>query len=496
MGAALQRSFPFIDVVVRGEGEEVVPPLFAELLAGGPITPRPGLCFRDGERLVVEPQAPGRVAMDAVPRPRYDEYFARLRASSFRDPVEGAVYLSFEAARGCWWGEVAHCTFCGLNGSSMRFRAKSPARALDDIVELARKYQVLDLHAVDNIIDHDYFTGLLPQLAARGLDLRIFWEVKANLKKWQVAQLARGGVRHIQPGIESLSTPILRLMKKGVTAWQNLRLLKWCHQLGIRVDWNLIWGFPREPPEEYGRMAALMPSLFHLAPPLSTRLCLHRWSPYHQRPAEHGIVMTGPAWYNRFLYDVDASTLADLAYDFEWTHADGRDPLAYAAPYLATLARWREAHADGAALEYRRGPGFIRVIDRRAPAQLVELTLADAEAALLLAVDDGATLAAACRRTGVDEREGRTILDELEAAGLVYREDDRYLGLAVAQTARDAAPALDVDAGEAGEDEEERRATAAAPLVRVRLPILDAPRVDAPRIDPRPTVPAQAVARR
>jgi ribosomal peptide maturation radical SAM protein 1 len=428
---------------VRGEAEEVAPPLFRELLDGGAVTARPGLCFHDGTRPVVVPQAPARVAMDAVPRPRYDEYFARLRASSFRDPVEGAVYLSFEAARGCWWGEVAHCTFCGLNGSSMRFRAKSPERVLDDIVELARRYQVLDLHAVDNIIDHDYFVTLLPQLAARGLDLHLFWEVKANLKKWQVERLARAGVRHIQPGIESLSTPILRLMKKGVSAWQNLRLLKWCHQLGIRVDWNLIWGFPGEPATEYARMTALMPSLFHLMPPLSTRLCLHRWSPYHQRPEEHGIVMRGPAWYNRFLYDVDAATLADLAYDFEWDYADGRDPLAYAAPYLAMLGRWQEAHTAGAALTYRRGPGFVRVRDRRQPAQLAELTLADAEAAVFFAVDDGATLAAVCRRIGRPVGEVRAILDELEAARLVYREDDRYLGLALAETPREAAVETD-----------------------------------------------------
>jgi ribosomal peptide maturation radical SAM protein 1 len=466
MGAALLRSFACIDVVVRGEAEEVAPPLFRQLVDGAPVTPRPGLCYRDQDgHEVCVPQAPGRVAMDAVPLPRYDEYFERLRASSFRDPVEGAVYLSFEAARGCWWGEVAHCTFCGLNGSSMRFRARSPERVLDDIVELARRYQVLDLHAVDNIIDHGYFATLLPQLAARGLDVHLFWEVKANLKKWQVERLAEAGVRHVQPGIESLSTPILKLMRKGVSAWQNLRLLKWCQQAGIRVDWNLIWGFPREPAEEYARMAALMPALFHILPPLSTRLCVHRWSPYHQRPAEHGITIAGPAWYNRFLYDVDAGTLAELAYDFEWRHADGREPGDYAAPYLAMIGRWRAAHAAGAALTWRRGPGFVRVRDARQPAQLTELTLAGAEEAVFFAVDDGATLAAVCRRTGLGAGEARAILDELEEARLVYREDDRYLGLALAATPRPTVAAAAVPEVEEGEDE------GAAPAPAVDVPL-------------------------
>ena len=31
--------------------------------------------------------------------------------------------LLFETSRGCWWGERAHCTFCGLNGLSMKYRA-------------------------------------------------------------------------------------------------------------------------------------------------------------------------------------------------------------------------------------------------------------------------------------------------------------------------------------------------------------------------------------
>lgn len=37
-----------------------------------------------------------------------------------------ASLLVLEGARGCWWGEKHHCTFCGLNGSLMKFRSKPP----------------------------------------------------------------------------------------------------------------------------------------------------------------------------------------------------------------------------------------------------------------------------------------------------------------------------------------------------------------------------------
>ena len=37
--------------------------------------------------------------------------------------------LLIETARGCWWGERAHCTFCGLNGGTMRYRSMDADRA-------------------------------------------------------------------------------------------------------------------------------------------------------------------------------------------------------------------------------------------------------------------------------------------------------------------------------------------------------------------------------
>lgn len=46
-----------------------------------------------------------------------------------------------------------HCTFCGLNGTAMRFRAKSPQRVLDELACLARRYRSFSFEAVDNILD-------------------------------------------------------------------------------------------------------------------------------------------------------------------------------------------------------------------------------------------------------------------------------------------------------------------------------------------------------
>src|ERR1700730_18959267 len=99
----------------------------------------------------------------------------------------------------------------------------------------------------------------------------------------------RGGVRQLQPGIESLSDQVLRLMEKGVTSFQSIQLLRWCEEIGIECAWNLLAGFPRESPGEYARMAELIPFLIHLNPPCScARLRLDRFSPFHARSDAFG----------------------------------------------------------------------------------------------------------------------------------------------------------------------------------------------------------------
>ena len=445
MGAALHRTYSWIDVVVRGEAEGILVDLIRDLLAGGLVRPQPGLCYREEGRPVVVAQAVGpQVSMDDVPLPNFDEYFDALAKTSFADELAGKVSLLYESARGCWWGAKSHCTFCGLNGSSMAFRSKHPARVIEDLTTLARRYGRLDFQVVDNILDLRYFREVLPRLRDAGHDLRLFYETKANLRREQVRLLRQAGVTAIQPGLESLSTPILRLMRKGVTAFQNVRLLKWCAEYEVRAFWNLIFGFPGEPPEEYARMAELVPGLTHLEPPAAlSGLALERFSPYHERAREFGLEILGPsAWYE-YVYEADEATRCDLAYCFDYRHLDGRNPEDYVAPLRAVIDGWRTTWAPGQRLlHYRRGPGFLVVHDRRPGLERADYSFEEREAQLYLACEDGATPEeawASLRTSGVTDLEVDDVaafLDELVELRLAYTENGRYLALALRDSAR------------------------------------------------------------
>jgi len=442
MGAALHRSFPWVDVVVRGEAERTAPQVMRDLLDGGPLRPQPGLCYRVGDCAFAIPEGGGpAVAMDDLPLPDYHEYFERLAKASFAPQINLGVQLLYESARGCWWGAKSHCTFCGLNAATMAFRSKSAARVVEDLTTLAERYRHLDFQVVDSILAIDYLRDVLPRLRESGYDLRIFWETKSNLKKEQVRLLREAGVVEIQPGIESLSTPILERMRKGVTAFQNIRLLKWCAEYGIRPHWNVIYGFPGESPDEYARMAETVPSLTHLQPPWWNPLALHRFSPYHSRPRDFGIEIAGPRWWFSHVYGLDDETLNDLAYAFEYRHLDGRQPEAYGAPMARAIEAWRAGWpASYRSLRYRRGPDFLSIQDRRPGREFADYTFGSNEAAIYLACDEGATAAEACAAVhaadgaDIDVDEAEEFLRHMVELRLMYTEKKRYLALALPAT--------------------------------------------------------------
>jgi ribosomal peptide maturation radical SAM protein 1 len=438
MGAALHESFPWIDAVVRGEGEKVLVEIAQDVLASRPIQPRPGLCYRDGERSVAVPQeSRPELPMAEVPSPVYDEYFDRLAHSPLRVELWPDVAILFESSRGCWWGAKAHCTFCGLNDSTMFFRSKPARRVADEILDMARRYRVLKFVAVDDIIDLAHVRELLPMLREAGCDLEIYYETKANLTKDQLRTFFTAGVDQIQPGIESLSTTILRLMRKGVTALQNIRLLKWCAEIGISPDWNLLYGFPGEPPEEYERMADIIPSLVHFEPPNFTPIQIQRFSPYFEQPEQFGLELTGPMPCYRFLYAVPDEALKNIAYDYEHRYRDGRDLASYTTRTGEAVQHWRTSNTPGS-LTYRRGPDFLIVQDRRPGFESADFQFDDLEAEIYLACDAGATPETISEQleAGGEERltagEIEEFLQELTDARLVYREDNRFLSLATA----------------------------------------------------------------
>ena len=274
--------------------------------------------------------------------------------------------ILIETARGCWWGAKQHCTFCGLNGETMAFRAKSAERVLGEIERQLQRYGVRHFQAVDNIISHDYFRTLLPMLAERKLGVTFFYEIKSNLRREQIQLMRDAGILAVQPGIESLSSHVLKLMRKGVTGIQNVQLLKWCREYGIEVAWNLLYGFPGETAEDYDEIARYASAITHLkAPGTIAPIRLDRFSPNFTQAEHFGIADIRPFSMYKFVYPLPEAEVANLAYFFEYAYKDGRDPARYTAKLLEQVKEWKENKSGSLYKDYGRPGAEMTIVDTR-----------------------------------------------------------------------------------------------------------------------------------
>ena len=160
------KGCPQVDYVHCGDAELSFPKMVRRLYAGHSMEGVPGIMWRDGEGEVrYAGRAPNFIDMNNTPLPDFDEYFYARKASGYEaSPGSREPLLPFEAARGCWWGEKHHCTFCGLNRSGMEFRAKDADKVVEQLDVLSRRYGQLQFNAIDNIMAPEYTEKLFGKL--------------------------------------------------------------------------------------------------------------------------------------------------------------------------------------------------------------------------------------------------------------------------------------------------------------------------------------------
>lgn len=445
MGLATHRAFPWVDYVVSGEADGLITPLCQALLDGreyhgsGVRGPRDR---RDDPAGLLPLSRATFPQMDALPIPDFSDYFEVLRASRLAPAID--VGLPVETSRGCWWGARKHCTFCGLNGGGLSFRSKSPARALDEIETLVKRWGVRDIEMVDNILDLRYLDTVVPRLAVLDPPLNLFYEVKSNMTPAHVEALASAGIRSTQPGIESLDSRVLALMDKGARGWQQVLFLRGARQHGIQVSWNILFDFPGEDDAWYVEMAAMLPLLTHLQPPSAVvGIRFDRYSPYFEEAAKYGLRLHPHPALAR-IYPVTSQEVFDLSYHFERAGARAAYERPGVRALLAEVSAWRQAFFGPSHAELsttREGDG-LRVVDTRPCAVRGEMVLDGRDARVYEACTDAPTLSVLRQRVAGATADGQPSVQDdasavemslqaLQDRRLVLPIDGRFLALGV-----------------------------------------------------------------
>jgi len=243
----------------------------------------------------------------------------------------------------------------------MAFRRKSPGRVTRELADLAEANGLTSFMASDNILDFRAYHDLLERLAGENVDYHLFYEIKANVRRNDVAALRRAHVLRVQPGIESFSDHVLQLMRKGMTALGNVQALKWLLEFGVAVDYNVLVGIPGETAADYQRALSLMRRIRHLPPPGGgpTVARVDRFSPFFEDSAALGIRGVRPASHYRHLIPPARLPAEEYAYffDHDMSHLDA--VVDQVVEMQGVIAEWQ---ASGVRRRARLGPGFVEVL--------------------------------------------------------------------------------------------------------------------------------------
>jgi uncharacterized protein YozE (UPF0346 family) len=302
---------------------------------------------------------------------------------------------------------------------------------IEQLDELSRRYGILDFNAIDNIIEPEYIDKLFGQLGEANTDIRLHYEVRPSLSRVQLKHMRQGGLFSIQPGVESFSTHILKLMKKHTTGVRNLELIKWSTYYGINNLYNILLRFPGETSDDYRAQCDVIAKIHHFQAPWAiAKARADRGSPMYTEPETQSVTRLVPSPCYDFLFPKDRFNLNRVSYYFEHEMGNTIAEREYDEIFEAVDVwqyRWKQRPRPY--LRYRKAWATIHIEDGR-----------NGSPRMLKYADDYASLYEYC----ADARSRKDIavrfedapwvegaLQEFVDQNLMIHLDNRYLSLAL-----------------------------------------------------------------
>jgi len=241
---------PWIDVIVRGEGEEILAQLIHAIDEGRwPADRRKieGLAFRDGEEVVATRAAPTVKDLDAI-----EPDWSILEWSKYTYVPLGCRVAIPSMARGCPFT----CSFCSQWKFWRDYRVRDPKKVVDEIEALVDQHQVGFFILADEepTIHRRKFVAFCEELIARGLPDRVKWGINTRvtdiLRDEHLLPLyRRAGLVHVSLGTEAAAQMRLDRFNKETKIEDNRRAIELLREADIFIEAQFIVGLENETRE-------------------------------------------------------------------------------------------------------------------------------------------------------------------------------------------------------------------------------------------------------
>jgi radical SAM superfamily enzyme YgiQ (UPF0313 family) len=243
----------FVDIVVRHQGEKTLTEILKRQSSGATLDLVAGCWFKRNGKIVTNGDRPSS-PLSSLPMPAYDlvDFESYARAT-------GGRKLPYATSIGCPYA----CNYCtDMVFYNRRFNPQTVPGVVSEIVDLVKTYELDEIALVDSnfLVDTRRATALARGFIESGRRFR--WTFQAStdllcrLSDEEVVLLAESGVSHIGFGTESASPEVLRKMHKAHQTIEDMfEAARKCRDAGIRVTYNLIFGYPGE--EDHHRRETL-----------------------------------------------------------------------------------------------------------------------------------------------------------------------------------------------------------------------------------------------
>ena len=243
---ALRQSH--FDLAVIGEGEMTLLQIARQKEAGR-LEPEkvPGLAFKKSRRIIFTPPRPFVKDLDKLPFPAR-HLLPPLAAyhptpGSYKNLPVGTLMT----AHGCPF----QCTFCARNVFGNQVRLRKPAKIVEEIEILIKKFGAREIRLWDDTfnLQPDRVIAICRLIVKKKLCFTWSCQARVNFVNSQMLHwMKRAGCWQISYGLESGNQQILNRIKKGITLDMVRRAVSLTKKAGIEIKGFFMVGHPGDTP--------------------------------------------------------------------------------------------------------------------------------------------------------------------------------------------------------------------------------------------------------
>lgn len=238
-----------VDAVCLLEGEEVLCEIVSRVREDdGFRRPIAGALVKNGSEIIDGGERELIADLNDVPMPDYSDFEKDILDRKYRQPERLEVFDS----RGC----VRRCHFCSEWQFWRRFRSMSGDRIYGEMTAQMKKYPGVDyFYFIGSLLNGDMksLERLCDLIIDNGLKVRFAGQaiIRPDMDEKFILKLRKAGCEWLGIGIESGSEKVLKYMNKPFSLADAERVLRDCHNAGIGLQINIMFGLPSETTEDF-----------------------------------------------------------------------------------------------------------------------------------------------------------------------------------------------------------------------------------------------------